>query len=106
MSATRFTNLVGCALPVQLAAMGGVGTTELAAAVADAGGLGMGPSGTQPAGGACGVNFLMPFGPSVDDIAAAARQCHVGELFYAYPRADVVRAAHHAEVVRGGEAGV
>ncbi len=30
MGATRFTNLVGCTLPVQLAAMGGVGTTELA----------------------------------------------------------------------------
>ena len=34
--ATRFTELVGCDLPVQLAAMGGVGTVELAAAVAAA----------------------------------------------------------------------
>ena len=86
MGATRFTNLVGCTLPVQLAAMGGVGTTELAAAVAEAGGLGMVPAGTQPAGGACGVNFLMPF-------------------FYADPRADVVAAAHDAGAVAGWQVG-
>jgi len=105
MGATRFTNLVGCTLPVQLAAMGGVGTTELAAAVAEAGGLGMVPAGTQPAGGACGVNFLMPFAPSVDEIAAAARQCRVVEFFYADPRADVVAAAHDAGAVAGWQVG-
>jgi nitronate monooxygenase len=105
MSATRFTNLVGCTLPVQLAAMGGVGTTELAAAVAGAGGLGMVPAGTQPAAGACGVNFLMPFGPSLDDIAAAARHCRVVEFFYADPRADVVAAAHGAGALAGWQVG-
>ncbi len=105
MGATRFTNLVGCTLPVQLAAMGGVGTTELAAAVAEAGGLGMVPAGTQPAGGACGVNFLMPFAPSVDEIAAAARQCRVVEFFYADPRADVVAAAHDGGAVGGWQVG-
>ncbi len=105
MGATRFTNLVGCTLPVQLAAMGGVGTTELAAAVAEAGGLGMVPAGTQPAEGACGVNFLMPFAPSVDEIAAAARQCRVVEFFYADPRADVVAAAHDAGAVAGWQVG-
>ena len=85
--------------------MGGVGTTELAAAVAEAGGLGMVPAGTQPAGGACGVNFLMPFAPSVDEIAAAARQCRVVEFFYADPRADVVAAAHDAGAVAGWQVG-
>jgi NAD(P)H-dependent flavin oxidoreductase YrpB (nitropropane dioxygenase family) len=44
---TRLTDLVGCALPLQLAAMGGVGTTELAGAVVAAGGLGMVPSCTH-----------------------------------------------------------
>jgi nitronate monooxygenase len=39
--ATPFTQLVGCAHPVQQATMGGVSTPELAAAVARAGGLGM-----------------------------------------------------------------
>jgi NAD(P)H-dependent flavin oxidoreductase YrpB (nitropropane dioxygenase family) len=105
MSVTRLTNLVGCTVPVQLAAMGGVGTTELAAAVAGAGGLGMVPAGTQPAPGACGVNFLMPFSPSLDDVAAAARQCRVVEFFYADPRADVVAAAHGAGALAGWQVG-
>src|SRR5258708_17475797 len=105
MSATRFTNLVGCALPVQLAAMGGVGTTELANAVAAAGGLGMVPAGTQPGAAACGVNFLMPFDPSLDDIAAAASQCRVVEFFYSDPRADVVTAAHATVPISGWQAG-
>jgi NAD(P)H-dependent flavin oxidoreductase YrpB (nitropropane dioxygenase family) len=39
--ATAFTDLVGCTYPLQQAAMGGVATPELAAAVARAGALGM-----------------------------------------------------------------
>jgi len=97
-------SLVGCIVPVQLAAMGGVGTTELAAAVSGAGGLGMVPAGTQPGTGPCGVNFLMPFA-SLDDIAAAAGQCRVLEFFYADPRADVVSAAHGAGAVAGWQVG-
>lgn len=105
MSRERFTNLVGCTLPVQLAAMGGVGTTQLAAAVAAAGGLGMVPAGTQPAAGACGVTFILPFSPSVEDIAAAAGKCPVVEFFYGDPRADVVSAAHGAGAVVGWQVG-
>ena len=37
----RFVDVIGCALPVQQAGMGGVTTPALAAAVASAGGLGM-----------------------------------------------------------------
>ena len=91
---TRFTELVGCRLPVQLAAMGGVGTTELAASVIDAGGFGMVPNGTEPADGACGTNFLVPFDPSFDDIGRAARRNRVVEFFYGDPRRDVVSVAH------------
>lgn len=105
MGPTRFTDLIGCALPVQLAAMGGVGTTELAAAVAVAGGLGMVPAGTQPVPGAGGVNFLMPFDPSLEDIAEAARHCRVVEFFYADPRADVVSAVHQAGAIAGWQVG-
>ena len=105
MSTARFTNLIGCKLPIQLAAMGGVGTTELAAAVVSAGGLGMVPAGTQPAAGACGVTFVMAFGPSLEDIAAAAAQCRVAEFFYADPRADVVSAAHAAGALAGWQVG-
>src|SRR5256714_14850946 len=102
---TRFTDLVGCELPLQLAAMGGVGTTELAAAVASAGGFGMVPNGTEPADGPCGVNFLMPFEPSLDDVRAAAGRFRVVEFFYDDPRADVVRAAHDGGALAARQVG-
>ena len=38
---TGFTRLVGCAIPIQQAGMGGVATPELALAVTGAGALGM-----------------------------------------------------------------
>jgi len=42
MLTTRFTTLVGCSVPIQQADMGrGIATPRLAAAVANAGGLGM-----------------------------------------------------------------
>ena len=41
MITTAFTKLVGASAPIQLAAMPGIATPELVAAVADAGGLGM-----------------------------------------------------------------
>src|SRR3954464_5005234 len=41
MTATRFTALVGCTVPIQQAGMGAVAPPELAAAVSEAGGLGM-----------------------------------------------------------------
>jgi nitronate monooxygenase len=40
MLATRFTDLVGCAVPIQQAPMGTFAKPRLAAAVANAGGLG------------------------------------------------------------------
>ena len=105
MTETRFTRLVGCQLPLQLAAMGGVGTTELAAAVADAGGLGMVPDGTEPAEGVCGVNFLMPFGPSLEEIATTARKVRVVEFFYVEPRRDVVKVASAAGALTAWQVG-
>jgi len=41
MLTTRFTKLVGCSVPIQQAGMGAVAPPELAAAVSEAGGLGM-----------------------------------------------------------------
>ncbi|MBV9543502.1 MAG: nitronate monooxygenase [Chloroflexi bacterium] len=38
MFPTRFAELIGCTVPMQQAAMGGIATPELAAAVSDAGG--------------------------------------------------------------------
>jgi nitronate monooxygenase len=85
--------------------MGRVGTTELAAAVASAGGLGMVPSGVDPAPGACGTNFLMPFGPSAEDVESAAGQSRVVEFFYDQPRAELVEAAHAGGALAGWQVG-
>jgi NAD(P)H-dependent flavin oxidoreductase YrpB (nitropropane dioxygenase family) len=101
----RFTSLVGCDLPVQLAAMGGVGSTELASAVAGAGGLGMVPNGTEPGARPCGVNFLVPFVPSLEEITATARQVPVIEFFYGEPRADLVNAARAGSAAVGWQVG-
>jgi NAD(P)H-dependent flavin oxidoreductase YrpB (nitropropane dioxygenase family) len=88
--------------------MGTVGRVELAAAVADAGGLGMLGVGPSPevlseeidrlgavTQGAFGVNFLMPFltDPSVVDLVAT--KVRVVEFFYGEPDADLVRRGHH-----------
>src|SRR5262249_268357 len=71
--ATAFTDLVGCTIPIQQAGMGGVSTPDLAAAVSNAGGLGMLTASadnaladvstalTATAGRPVGINFLMPF---------------------------------------------
>lgn len=96
---TPFTDLVGCTLPIQLAAMGGVGTPELAAAVAKAGGLGMVPVLVEPpdtSAGAVGQNFLAVFEPELDMVSEAARKARVVEFFYAWPDriyVDAVKAA-------------
>jgi NAD(P)H-dependent flavin oxidoreductase YrpB (nitropropane dioxygenase family) len=107
MLPTAFTELIGCQVPIQLAAMGGVGTQELAAAVADAGGLGMTSMVTAPAdqlasglerlsattSGAVGVNFLMPFlDPAMAEVAAS--RCRVVEFFYGDPVAGLVDRVH------------
>src|SRR4051812_28800180 len=105
VSSTRFTELVGCEVPLQLAAMGSVGTTELAAAVVAAGGCGMVPMGVPPAAGPGGVNFLMPFEPTLEQVREAATNCNVVECFYADPRADVVDAIHSVEALAGWQVG-
>ncbi len=107
MLSTRFTELVGCTVPIQLAAMPQTATPELAAAVADAGGLGMigGAMLPPPALDAAldevagrtsrpvGVGFLMPFlDPGAVEVAA--RRAPVVEFFYAAPDAALVEAVH------------
>lgn len=109
MITTRFTQLVGCRVPVQQAGMGGVSTPELASAVARAGGLGMlAGAGVPPApliemlaaataasdGGAVGVNFLMPFLNDATVVDHVSRQARVVEFFYGNPDADLVARVH------------
>jgi NAD(P)H-dependent flavin oxidoreductase YrpB (nitropropane dioxygenase family) len=102
---TRFTELVGCTFPVQLAPMGGgVGGPDLAAAVRDAGGLGM-VSWSEPVPSGCGINFLVPFISSPSEVAEAARHCGIVEFFYGEPSRELVDAAHSMGAVAGWQVG-
>ena len=103
---TAFTELVGCRLPIQQAGMDAVSTVALAAAVAEAGGLGMiAPHGASPdrvvadlravadaTAGAFGINFLIPF-VRVSAVEAAAGHSRYIEFFYGQPDADLVNRA-------------
>lgn len=118
MVSTRFTDLVGCERPLQLAGMGEVSTVGLAAAVADAGGLGMLALPTAPATviesaldelagrttGAIGINFLMPF-LDPDCLEVAAGRAGVVELFYGEPDADLVELVHRGGSIAGWQVG-
>jgi len=105
--ATRFTELLGIEAPIQLAAMPGIATPELTAAVSNAGALGMMGAGiatpelleqtidqlaaltSRP----FGVNFLMPF-LNRECVPVAARKARVVEFFYDTPDPALVEAAH------------
>lgn len=106
-------DLVGCRLPIQLAPLGGpVGSPALAAAVSEAGGLGMI---ANPASAAeverrmesaraltsrpIGVGFLMPF-VAREAVEAAGAVAEVVEFFYGDPDPNLVRVAraHGARV--------
>ncbi|MGN6475489.1 MAG: nitronate monooxygenase, partial [Mycobacteriales bacterium] len=87
---TAFTRLVGCRVPIQQAGMGATASVELAAAVSDAGALGMlGTAGmhrdsvtsaldslAERTTGVFGVNFLLPF-LERDVVAATASRAKV-----------------------------
>jgi len=107
MLATAFTDLVGCRVPIQQAAMGRIAGPALAAAVAGAGGLGMIPQyGREPtaerlawlaahAGGAFGVGFFAgEIERDLESFDLAARTARVVEVFWGRPRADQVRRIH------------
>ena len=97
---TRFTRLVGCRLPFQLAVLACVGTTELAAAVCAEGGLGMVPYDVEPPPtelGPSGTGFLIPYLPPVEVIAESAGRVRVVEFFEGDIDERLVTAGH-----RGG----
>jgi len=96
---TRFTELVGCRLPFQLAVLGGVGTLALANAVAKAGGLGMVPRRVgvpAPGSAALGKGFLIPYLPALEEVVEDIRGLRVAEFFWGEPQAVIVAAAHSA----------
>jgi len=108
---TAFTELVGCAHPLQQAAMGGVATPELAGAVSRAGGLGMlCEYGPEPAtermasaleiageGAPLGMGF---FGQWIDTdletFEVAANWLRVVEVFWSQPDPAVVQRARRS----------
>lgn len=105
---TTFTELVGCKLPIQLAAMGGVGTPQLAIAVAVAGGLGMVPMSAEVPdleAGVVGQNFLAVFKPSLEAVSEAARRARVVEFFYAWPDRSYVEAVKKAGAIAAWQVG-
>jgi NAD(P)H-dependent flavin oxidoreductase YrpB (nitropropane dioxygenase family) len=86
--------------------MGGVGTRELAGAVAGAGGLGMvRDRGFAPSSGVCGTNFLIPFGPEIDEVAEAASIGGIVEFSSGDPRPDLVKAVHGQGALAGWQVG-
>lgn len=107
---TRFTDLVGCTVPIQQAPMGGVGGPRLVAASVEAGALGMVALAGLPTDavigllddvrervtGPVGGNFLVPF---VDDravVTACAERARVVDLYHGDPDADIVALIHAA----------
>jgi NAD(P)H-dependent flavin oxidoreductase YrpB (nitropropane dioxygenase family) len=104
---TRFTDLIGCEVPIQLAALGGgIGTPELAYAVAAAGGLGMVAAHDFDAATLTaafsdrlarphaerhvGAGFLIPF-LERGTVEAVASLAEVIEFFYGDPDPELVR---------------
>jgi NAD(P)H-dependent flavin oxidoreductase YrpB (nitropropane dioxygenase family) len=126
MLATRFTELVGCSVPIRQAGMGAAAPPELAAAVSNAGALGM--LGTARAGGTerallagllektrtltsrpFGVNFIVrenlyPIDPACFDLAADAAR--VVELFlYAAPDPTLIDRIHRRDALLAAQVG-
>jgi nitronate monooxygenase len=118
MSISDFTALVGCRHPLQQAGMGGSATPELAAAVSEAGALGMLGAGGIPADAVSdllnrvealtsapvGINFLMPF---VDPgaVEVAAQRVRVVEFFYGEPDSGLVERVHRGGAVASWQVG-
>ena len=119
MLSTRFTELVGCTVPIQQAGMGFYAHPPLASAVAAAGGLGMvsvyGGYGGPPESiaalldtvqdhpsGAVGANFIMhSVDPALaeESVATAAARVRVVDFFYSNPDPKLVAIVHKAEAL-------
>lgn len=111
MLTTRFTELVGCTIPIQQAPMGVLASPKLAAAIADAGGLGMVAANSMPADmvagvfddlgehtpGVFGANFIRHF---IDParlhelVGIAAERSRVVDFFWSDPDPELIEIAH------------
>ena len=108
-TSTRFTSLVGCDVPIQLAPMGGVATSpDLAAAVAEAGGHGLVAAIILPppaleqvldelsrrTSGAWGVGFIVAVGAERERVELAASKAALVDFFWGDPDPDLVALVH------------
>ena len=116
MLTTRFTELVGCTVPIQQAGMGSLANPRLARAVADAGGLGTVSAYIPVANhlpldrvarileeaqehtpGVVGANVLLPYvdpGLAREFVATAARGARVVDFFLSDPDPALVEVVH------------
>jgi NAD(P)H-dependent flavin oxidoreductase YrpB (nitropropane dioxygenase family) len=112
---TAFTELVGCQVPIQLAGMPQVSVSRLAAAVANAGGLGMvvtPPDQTvqvlkqlaNETTGKFGINFLIPF-LDLDAVEAASPLARVVDFHFGEPHAGLVDRVHRGGALAGWQVG-
>jgi nitronate monooxygenase len=122
MLRTRFTDLVGCTVPIQQAPIGGCANPRLAAAVAEAGGLGMvSVTGNPPeivaaeldearrlSAGPIGAHFFMLVvdpASAPESVAAAAERAPVVDFFYADPDPALVDIVHAAGALASWQIG-
>ncbi len=116
---TRFTDLVGCDVPIQLAGMGWVSGLDLADAVSAAGALGMvGYPRVPPpvlaelldavrrrTSRPVGVNFILPLLEDEACVDVAAERMPVVEFFYADPVARLVTRAKRGGALAAWQVG-
>jgi nitronate monooxygenase len=115
---TRFTEMFGCEIPIQLAPMGGVSTPELIAAVTEAGGMGALGAGPMPGPvlasvleqvraktrGPLLVNFLIPL-MEIDAIEIAATRVQCVDFYHGEPDASLIARVHRAGAIAGWQVG-
>jgi nitronate monooxygenase len=114
MLKTKFTELTGCRVPIQMAAIGSLARPPLAAAISNAGGLGMlqlsGFTQAQASrwleevrkrtGGVFGANFIVTeaWYPDLEElrgvVETASKQARVVEFFYRQPDSSLVDLVH------------
>src|SRR3989475_1071407 len=122
---TRFTDLTGCKVPIQQAAIGGLARPQLATAVSEAGGLGMVYAGSfdpkqmttvsedmrRHPSGLFGANFLITesFVSDLNEIheqvETAAKLVKVVEFFYRQPDASLVDLVHKGGALASWQVG-
>lgn len=117
-TSTGFTDLVGCALPIQVAPMGPIAGPELATAVSGAGAFGMVGGALLPppvlggmldevarhTDGPVGVNFLVPF-LDHEALTVAAAKARVVDFHFGEPDAALVDAVHGGGALAGWQVG-